>query len=375
MEDGTTMPGSESAAAAAASLSHAEVFDERGFRAYCRDIWRRDRTIYDAHTDAQLRRGYQNFRRYCRDQTEIRSHEYNSEIIKNTFAKLSNLTIIKLSIGRRSTYKTSTLDRAFGKGLIMPYGDDDQQAVLGVPQLRSLLLAAEHTGLNVKHLECGSVRWPFFEQDSESFEKIKKAVNTLTTFIIHIAGHCEDTDGDEPGSRPPSHDKRYLASRGRLVELFTAAPNLKHLEVNFCRCKHFFPGAKLRDIVGGFQWPYLTSVAFASIQTNQNDLLALFKTHLKTLRKISLTDISLFFGGRWLTLWENMRALRFEKVTMAGIMASRTEYHDLGLEYNGKVSHARAVIEAYLNSRVENDITLEDQINGLEVPGDWMIDS
>ena len=175
---------------AAASADHAGVFEERGYRAYCREIGTGDQTVFDTHTEAQLRQAYQNFRRYYQDQTEIRSHDYGSEIIKSALAKFPKLRVIKLSIARGllpDYFTPSILDREFGKGLIIPYEDKDQSKNRGVPQLRSLLLAMEHNSLDVKHLACGSIHWRFLKQDSETFEKMKKVMNTVTCFTCRIS--------------------------------------------------------------------------------------------------------------------------------------------------------------------------------------------
>jgi len=322
---------------------------ERELRARRRELEKTRRKPHYMYRSAQLRRAYGKFRDYHQEQAVMRSYDYESDIIRDAFAKLPNLDTIRMSTECCVIPRTVAMERAFGGGLCMPYGNVGQKENCGVPQLRSVLLAAAHTGLKLKSLECGSVHWRIFAQSPKIFHKFRDAVRSLTAIRLHIITFIQaDGDGGDGHMEIPECAS-LLEEHGRLRDLVTSAPNLEQLQIHFDWDYPYSP-TNLKHVVGDFIWPCLTIASFGFIETEEDPLLEFFKRHADSLKDIALDTIVLLPGGQWFRVWQAARRiLRLESASMWGNLTSATEEFDFGWSENDGVrSGARNAVESYI---------------------------
>ena len=341
-------------------LPHADASDREN-RAYQREMEKARGGPRYTYTDLQLRRAYEKYKKYLSNQNMMRSHNYESEMITDAFNKMPNLKTIEMSMEYCLGSPSTKIERAFGKGLALPYGDDRQKELCGILQLRSLLLAVANANLKLESLCCGNVHWRFLKHSPGIFEKMQRAVQFLHHMTQHITTRTEEDDNDIPQCY------QFLDNYGRLRDLITAAPDLKHLEINFDDDNPFLP-TSLKDVVGDFKWHALRSAIFSMIDTDEGALVNFYGRHADTLRGIGLENIRLEVGGVWPRLLQCMRKmLRLEKVRIGGRFstADGASYLLECLEDDGIRSRTRVVIEDYLLAGGEGRLLdLDILVNG-----------
>lgn len=327
----------------------------REHRAYGRDLETTRPGPRSAHSDVLVRRAYDMYKGYLSDQDAMRAQAYNADSLRDAVASFPNLKSITMSMENCFNLRSPKLEQAFSRSLQAPYGDPGQMEKCGVPQLRSLLLAAEIAGVKLEKLCCGSIDWRFSKQDGKILLKIRRAVRFLHS-MIQLISTCsengiEDEDEDD-GYHRNSTCAEYLRRSGHLRDFVTAAPDLRSLNIKFdfhdpC------PPALLSDIVGNFTWHNLTFAAFSRIGSTEEELLHFYSRHAATLEDIYLDDIQLR-RGTWPSLLEKLRkTLHLKKATIAGQLSTLgvEETYDLGLppEINsGKKEKMSKMIEEFL---------------------------
>lgn len=226
----------------------------------------------------------------------------------------------------------------------------------GVPQMRSLLLGANHAGLKLDRLCCGNVHWEFFKQTEVDFAEMKYAVRYLTLLNMHVTTRTSDEDlakanGDDYNSQiPPCAD--FLNGSGRMRDFFTAAPDLRTLDISF-DCENPHPPAGLKEMVGDITWHSLHYAAFNVLQTTEDELMHFYTRHAGILCGITLDTIKLTKGS-WPCLLQRIRkTLSLKKAMICGHVTSSDPEEDFDFDLppdfnNGVGSLPGRAVEKYL---------------------------
>ncbi len=310
------------------------------------------RYIYSAR---QLKKAYEEYKHFVWVQNYTRQYDYNSEMISDAMAKLPRLKTVELSLECcLHNGRSRKLEKAFARGLSVPYGDEGHREPCGVAPLRSLLVGASDAGLAIETLRCGTVQWQFFTQRDVVFNKLKHAVRCLRTMAFYITTRCEeDSDRGELYHEEIPLCAEYLKDSGRLRDFITSAPQLEHLTVQF-DCDNPMAPARLSDLVGHFSWHSLRVAALNMISTTEEELMNFYERHAKSLREICIESIQLDHGS-WASLFRRIRnTLSLEKATVCGYLTAEDPaesfYFGLapeGLAF-GEKSEIGVIIEKYL---------------------------
>lgn len=107
------------------------------------------------------------------------------ESFKTCFENCPNITSINVALARCNSPTKNMCRLAWRDALEKPWGDEPERC--GVRQLSSVLLAAEHAGLNLKYLYAGSISYLFFDQAKKTMNKVAAAIRSLRglTFVFH----------------------------------------------------------------------------------------------------------------------------------------------------------------------------------------------
>lgn len=120
---------------------------------------------------------------------------------------------------------------AFRGALTDPLGDERGEEEDGVPQLRTMLLSAHSAGIELEHLDAGSIYWDFFQQKPDVLDKLQLAIRKLKTLRLYIDA--------KPGKQVRGWDMedearacaKYLEYSGRMKEFLASAKELEYLEL------------------------------------------------------------------------------------------------------------------------------------------------
>lgn len=107
------------------------------------------------------------------------------ESFKTCFENCPNITSITVALARYRSPTTRICRLGWRDALVEPWGDKPERC--GVKQLSSVLLAAEHAGINLQYLYAGSISYLFFDQAKETMTKIAAAIRFLRglAFVFH----------------------------------------------------------------------------------------------------------------------------------------------------------------------------------------------
>ena len=269
-------------------------------------------------------------------------------------AKLPKLKTIELSLYDGLHYgRSRKLEKAFAKGLTVAYGDQGDKPC-GVAQLRTLLISASDTGVEIETLRCGIVQWIFFITHDFMFDKFKHAVRCLRTLEFYITTRRNENGNFEEFNHEEIHFcAEYLESSGALRDFISSAPELENLTVQF-DCDTPMPPARLSDLVGDFSWHSLRLAAFNMVSTTEEELMDFYERHAKTLREIRIESVHLDHGS-WTSIFTRIRdTLSLEKATVCGYLTVEdpAETLDLGLPPEcmlaGEIPGIGAAVEKYL---------------------------
>lgn len=350
---------------------------EREQRAYRRNL---NKTMHGpkyTHSETALRRAYDTFAEYIKDQEGMRAQGYNVEMLKNAMMRMPNLKTIEMSTEcYLNNGRTTRMEQAFKDGLRSPYGDRQTEEGCGVGQLRSLLLAADAAGLELETLSAGNLDWRFFMESSQEdletppagpmdwnfflvpskqkfgvMRKMQRALRSLRTLRLYISTSSgyEDNFSFDPIMTPECAKCLHQTK-----DFITATPDLERLDLNFDGDDPY-PPATLCKSVGTYKWHSLRVAAFAFISADEDCLAQFFARHAGTLRKIRL-DTILLSTGSWPSLLQRARkALKLEKAVLSGKLRSidpdESYYFDLPAGLNGgKKAKIEDVVEKYLLS-------------------------
>ena len=324
--------------------------EKRAYRRHMEKVRAAPRYTYSAR---QLKNAYKEYRHFVWLQNYIRQYDYNSEMIREAMANLPKLKTIELSLFDGLHYgRSRKLEKAFAKGLTEAYGDS-RHGFFGVAQLRSLLVGACDTGLEIETLRFGSVHWMFFMERDIVFNKVKHAVRCLRTLEFYITTRNDIREFETFPHGEVNICAEYLGDSGRLRDFLTSAPQLESLTVQF-DCDSPMHPARLSDLVGDFSWHSLRLAAFNKIDTTEEELMDFYERHAKTLREIRIESIHLDHGS-WTSIFTRIRdTLSLEKATVCGYLTVEDppETLDLGLPPEwmlaGKIPGIGAAVEKYL---------------------------
>lgn len=291
------------------------VDTERELRVFRREVARlRNPPRYPQR---YLRQAYAEYVRLYNEQHDLRLRNYGAATIRHAMSRFPKLSKIYMSLGCSIVPRSDYVYQAYAATLQMPYGDEGHIMPSGVTQMRSLLLGADLAQLQLTCLKLGDVHWTFLRAPDQTFLSMKKALKGIRSLTLIIA---TANDGDEDGMIEMPECREYLKN-GRLNDFLIAAPGLEDLWLAFNWHVPYNP-FELKYIVGSFTWSSLRNVAFGYLDTAEEEWVAFFVRHSRTLRRIAIKTIRLV-TGMWVVVLERMsEVLKLEFADFRGLLMS-----------------------------------------------------
>ena len=319
---------------------------ERSLRTFKRDLCKMKGLPRHRFTEEQMDHAYEQYRDFIHfqhdpDQRALREKEI-VDAMKH-FPRLKKITMETYFCGRNWTSKLKkTFESAFCYQTDAQR--DYQSEPLGVQQMRSLLLGAHHAGSKIETLQCGLISWRVFEQDTETFTRMKASISNVKSLALDFA--IGSTDLHDPWTNLELGDCSSCLRAGRLRDFVAAAPGLETLQLSFQLSEPNFP-AHLKYVVGEHRWPALRAVSFDMIATSEDDLVAFCSRHASSLKSLHLTTIWLDEGD-WFSAFDRMRkVLTLETMDLAGRLGAEGEVLDFDTGSGEYCPRLQEGIEAY----------------------------
>ena len=319
---------------------------ERSLRTFKRDLCKMKAVPRHRFTKEQLDHAYEHYRELIYFQHDPDQRAIREKEIVEAMRHFPSLKEIKMETYFCGRNWSSKLKKVFESAFCYQTDAqrDYQSEPLGVQQTRSLLLGAYHAGLKIENLHCGLISWRVFEQDAETFTRMKASLSNLKSLELDFA--IGSTDLDDPWTTIEMGDCSSCLQAGPLRDFVTAAPVLENLHLSFQLSEPTWP-TLLKNVVGEHHWPALKSVSFEMIGTSEDDLVAFCSRHASSLRSLQLTSIMLD-EGEWFSAFDRMRkVLRLDTMGVAGRLEAVDEVLDLemgSVEYCPRLQEG---IEAY----------------------------
>ena len=286
------------------------------------------------YSKKQIVQVYGNYKEILDFQRDPEQEPMQSQTIAEAMKKFPNLKELVLS--------TSSADHGWPRKLFMMksleaatqthsarFQEHGHPELLGVQQMRSLLLGAHSAGLKVEKLDCKLVSWRIMDQDNETFAKMRDAVSNIKEMRLHLYTcglAIEERHVDDEYIRSFRHLKK-----GSLKDFVTAAPHLVHLSLEFQSDDYnYFKPTSLKHLVGEHYWPFLKTLHLNLIRTSEEDLVSLCSRHASTLKSLHLANIELH-PGDWFPAFDRLRpVLALESLVVDGPV--NEEIFDLGFK-------------------------------------------
>lgn len=217
------------------------------------------------------------------------------------FPMLNHIEIVIHNISRDDAMD-DTLQKTYAATYCFPCEGYGLETPSGLSQVLSVLLAAHQAGVKLENLELGGVSWQLLKQDKDIFAAIKESMSGLRSLDILLCTNIHDLD---EYFKISDRECDALLKAGKLFDLVTSSPSLRHLNVEF-DVYWGYSLAVLKYVVGDFHWHDLSEVEFTNMQTTENDLIGFFLRHSGTLSSVSLGCIYLNQGD-WASAFQRMR--------------------------------------------------------------------
>ena len=253
--------------------------------------------------EEQLHQEWHQFRDACIKQSAICNSRSLSAKLGGALVRFPNLRSVRMS-------SKSTMTRWL-EGFTQRLGASwDQDAVMeewrrcdgkvGLGSTQSVLRAIGSHNLPITRLCLDSLNWQFLAQHTRDFKFTKKSFCYLRDLSLRFVTH-------KFGLRVHTSAANAFITkqRGRLLALFSAAPDLQTLRLFFGL---YYPRAAIPfgHPCDMFHWKSLEAVELRAFETSENELLDFFSRHADSLRSVTLADIELSHGT-WLSTLHRMR--------------------------------------------------------------------
>jgi hypothetical protein len=331
------------------------------------------------------------YRKTCRDQARILSHDLDYELLAGVLPQLTGLSnfVINCEVGRpehksRRGSSSSSVNWAWCQTTQHPH---TQHGKLGRRVLASLLRALDTSATGLSSLKALGL-------DLESLEDLSWTTTrpNLTPFFATLRNLnlqfclCNVLRREpRPGPLSPDHSQskdkhRYthlLASSRALSNFLSSIPNLSTLAISFCY------GLSASTPIGnlllpslehvlnpGQHWPRLESISLGGLSLRKSLLMDLLESHKAMLRRVEL--FSVWLDADWPETLQEMRAmLRLEEAAVwTRIYCDRGQWHLGRPRGDGKVHHLKGEIAPGVRGERENLATAVGRylVNGGECP-------
>ena len=336
---------------------------ERSLRLLRRGLAKLESVPSHQYTEEEIERAFGKYRELIDFQHDSQQRAINDKEIVKAMKCFPRLKELRMATHYSDYHRPSKLRKLFEPAFCYDYEIRGlrETELLGVQQMRSLLLGAYHAGLKVETLQCGLVSWRILGQDNETFACMRESLSNVKDLRLEFTtGRIDLGDLNLPWVDVEADTCCLYLQAGRLRDLVTAAPNLEHLQVGFA-CDEPTWATYLKDIVGEHHWPSLKSVNLKMIGATEDDLVSFCSRHASTLKSVHLTSIG-FDQGDWLGAFNRMRNfLKLDVMALAGRLEGPIETLDFELDSDECWFGLKEGIEAYfLGACPSDEMSLED---------------
>ena len=249
---------------------------------------------------------------------------------------------------------------------------------VGLCSTQYILRVLGHHNIPITTLYLAGLNWQFLAQDDNRFMRIKGSFRHLKDLSIFFTGRitCYQEEISEGANRFDSDAFTQIRQRGRLLELFSAAPDLEALTISFGGCDPTI-AASFEHTFGTFHWKSLKDVKLMAFETNEDEVLDFFSRHANSLQSISLRLIDLS-DGKWSTILHRMhQTMKLKHVH--GCWDLSEDYHTRIWNMHKIVkiwdekrkvfvsSHLGTLVEQYLQQHDKKDMTFEAYLTSLHL--------
>ena len=302
-----------------------------------------------------------------------------SRELEDALAKLPNLRSVRTSSQNTMTRWMEGFTQRLGASW------DHDALVLDLPMAPwkvglcstlSVLRALGHRNLPVTKLDLSSLNWQLLAQDERDFMLVKKSFRHLKYLSICFTGRATVRYGFSSVRAELWDSKTFelIKEDGRLLELFSAAPDLEALTISFSSCD-ITMAISLEDVFGKFHWNSLKTIRLVAFEASENEMLDFLNRHANSLQSVSIADIDLR-DGTWSTTLHRMRQMlklkhaqvSWELTDDHTVWAMKTEVKIWNEERKVFVSSCLGnLVGQYLLEHDKEDLTFEAYLTSLRI--------
>lgn len=305
---------------------------ERTQRVYIRAIRKFMLRLKGHYTKAQLLDAYREYCLAVLDQRQVDVHRMDINALTTLFERCPKLDHVTIALGHGTQGTLDAATYAFKEGLCYPYGDatyanpvktsfDDNPTAQGSRQFYGLAEAILRSGTRLRHLTAIDISYTVLQNHGRDFERVRAMMRYLRELRLGFDCYLERGDSRDHVEYVWLHAHKYLADRG-LKQYLSAAPELRVLKLSLPRFPlpwQWGPTGNFEDCVGDISWTKLREFGITAMDAKEDELVDFLLRHKRTLRRLSLSNLSLTQGS-WVSLFERIagKLPNLKKVRLRG---------------------------------------------------------
>lgn len=306
----------------------AELHTERDFRAYAREC---DQDLYRffkrkaAVPGCERKAAYEKFCALCQDIINVEDEGYDLNCLRVLFAKCPRIREVTIGSQMYIVRRLKANTTAFGDAMTRPL-KDRHCWTSGVHQVLSVAKAAQNAGTRLDSLTLASVSPKLFDRHGdvgeEEWRALKRLVQPLrrlrmfTQMTTPNPTQDDEVDKLHLGITQMQFDCEQNFADGYLHEILSSATELRVLKLGMPQWRPMPPWndgnddplySRLDWALGEIVYPHLYELSISDCEVDEEYLVDLILRHKATLRRLSLSNISLLdFGASWVEIFTRL---------------------------------------------------------------------
>ena len=297
----------------------AKFYTERDFRA-CEREGKKDFFKYlkrkAAVPECERQSAYEKYRALCQDIINVEDEGYDLNCLRVLFAKCPRIREVTIGSQMEIIRRLNANITAFGDAMTRP-SEDRHWWTSGVHQVLSVAKAAQHAGTRLDSLTLAHVSPMLFDKHGdvgeEEWHALKQLVQPLRRLRMFTdmtpPDPREDGEVDELdlGIRQMQFDCEQNFTDGYLHEILSSATELRVLKLGMPQWNADYDDpvySRLDWALGETVYPHLYELSISDCEVDEEYLVDLILRHKATLRRLYLSNISLFdFEASWVEVF------------------------------------------------------------------------
>ena len=320
--------------------------------------------------ESDRRAAYEKFRALCQDITDIEDEGYDLYCLRVLFENCPKTREVTIALQGGIMRHLNAGITGFGDAMTRPY-HDRHWWTSDIHQVLSVAKAAHHAGTKLDSLTLRNVPPTIFDRHRDVGDGEWRALRALVKPLRRLrlwtnvdppdTEECDEIDDLDPGIRPIQRQCGQIFEDGHLHEPLLSATELRVLELEMPHWNPHDEGdepeySRLDRALGETVYSHLYELSISDCEVDEDYLVDLILRHKATLRRLYLSNISLFdFEASWRDVFHKIsgKLPQLRRLRLRGAFYSANEV-EIGFEPAGSESHRIAPYRDALENFILN---------------------